>query len=126
MLHTWAWVAWLGAAAVPAFTMHNPLYSALVLGGAWLVYMILGRSTVIGSSWGSIVKLGFFLLALTIPFSAFSIHLGQIVLFRLPESWPIVGGAITLEAVIAGAVNGLVLPREALPPITSIVVWDIK
>ena len=37
MFHTWSWVAWLLAAAVPAFTLGNPLYLALVLGAAWLV-----------------------------------------------------------------------------------------
>jgi len=31
------------------------------------------------------------------------------VLFRLPESWPLLGGAITLEAVLYGAASGLAL-----------------
>jgi len=109
MFHTLSWLAWLVAAAVPAFTLRNPLYSALILGAAWVVYTALGRSTLVGSSWGSFVKLGFFLFALTIPFNALSIHIGQIVLFSLPPNWPIIGGKITLEAVIAGAVNGLAL-----------------
>jgi energy-coupling factor transport system permease protein len=109
MFHTWSWVAWLLAAAVPAFTLGNPLYLALVLGAAWLVYAVLGRTSPLGSSWGGFVKLGILLFALTIPFNALSIHSGQIVLFSLPERWPIVGGAITLEAVIAGLVSGLSL-----------------
>jgi energy-coupling factor transport system permease protein len=109
MFHTWTWVFWLVAAAVPAFIMHNPFYLALLLGAAWLLYNALGRTTPIGSSWGSFVKLGIFLFALAIPFNALSVHIGRIVLFRLPESWPIIGGAITLEAVIAGAVSGLTL-----------------
>ncbi len=109
MFHTWSWVAWLVAAAVPAFTVRNPLYLALVLGAAWIVYAALGQTTPTGSSWGSFVKLGTFLLVLTIPFNALSMHLGQIVLFRLPQSWPIIGGPITFEAVIGGAVNGLAL-----------------
>lgn len=107
MFHTWSWLAWLVAAAVPAFTLRNPLYLALVLGAAWIVYLVLGRNSPLGTSWGSFVKLGLLLFALTIPFNALSIHTGQFVLFRLPESWPIVGGAITLEAVVAGAVSGL-------------------
>jgi energy-coupling factor transport system permease protein len=36
-------------------------------------------------------------------------HAGQIVLFRLPAGWPLVGGPITLEAVIAGAISGLAM-----------------
>jgi energy-coupling factor transport system permease protein len=109
MFHTWSWVVWLVATAAAAFTLRNPLYLALVLGAAWIVYAALGRTTPIGSSWGSFVKLGFFLFALAIPFSALATHAGQIILFRLPESWPIIGGPITLEAIIAGAVNGLAL-----------------
>jgi energy-coupling factor transport system permease protein len=109
MFHTWSWVIWLVAAAVPAFTLRNPLYLTLVLGAAGLVYLSLGRTSTIGRSWGSFVKLGLFLFALTIPINALSIHSGNIVLFHLPEGWPIVGGRITLEAVIAGAVSGLAL-----------------
>ena len=107
--HTGAWVAWLVAGVVPAFGLRNPLYLVLVLGAAWIVYSSLGRSSPLGSSWGSFIKLGLFLFAFTIPFNALSIHIGQIVLFRLPASWPIIGGPITLEAVIAGVVSGLAL-----------------
>jgi energy-coupling factor transport system permease protein len=109
MFHTWSWIVWLIAAVVPAFALRNPLYLVLVLGVAWIVYSALGRTTPMGSSWASFVKLGIFLFALTIPFNALSMHAGQVVLFRLPAGWPIVGGPITLEAIIAGAVNGLAL-----------------
>jgi energy-coupling factor transport system permease protein len=109
MYHHGTWIVWLVAAAVPAFTLHNPLYSVLVLGAAWIVYAVLGRTSPTGSSWGSFVKLGVLLFTLTIPFNALSIHVGRIVLFRLPQGLPIVGGAITLESVIAGAVSGLAL-----------------
>jgi energy-coupling factor transport system permease protein len=109
MYHTWAWVLWLGAAALPAFTLQNPLYLVLVVASAWLVYTALGRSTPLGRSWGAFVRIGVFFLALSIPFNALSIHAGRIVLLRLPEAWPIVGGPITLEATLAGAANGLSL-----------------
>jgi energy-coupling factor transport system permease protein len=109
MLHTFAWVIWLVAAAVPAFTLRNPLYLVLVLGAAWIVYTALGRTSPIGSSWGGFVKIGLFFLILAVPFNALSVHAGRIVLFHLPESWPIVGGAITLEAIFSGVANGLSL-----------------
>jgi energy-coupling factor transport system permease protein len=109
MFHTWSWVAWLVAAAVSAFTLRNPLYLVLILAAAWIVYTTLGRTSPIGSSWGALVKIGLSFFALTIAFNALSIHIGRIVLFRLPASWPIIGGPITLEVVIAGAVSGLTL-----------------
>jgi energy-coupling factor transport system permease protein len=107
MFNTWAWAAWLVAAAVPAFTVRNPLYLVLVLGSAWIVYATLGKASPMGSSWGAFLKIGLFFFALAIPFNALSIHIGQIVLFRLPSSWPIIGGPVTLEAVVAGVVSGL-------------------
>ena len=107
MLNTGSLLAWLAAAAVPAFTLRNPLYLVLVLGSAWLVHSVYGRGSVAGTSWGSLIRLGLFLVVLTIPFNALANHSGNIVLFRLPEGWPVVGGAVTLEAVIAGAVSGL-------------------
>jgi energy-coupling factor transport system permease protein len=109
MFHTWTWVAWLVAAAVPAFTLRNPLYLVLVLGAAWIVYATLGRTSPIGSSWGAFVKIGIFFFALAIPFNALSIHVGQVILFQLPASWPIIGGPVTLEAIVAGTVSGLAL-----------------
>ncbi len=107
-MHPKAWVMWLLAAVVPAFTVRNPLYLILVLGAAWVVYLTLGRTTV-GASWGSFVKVGLFFLAVSLVFNMISTHVGQHVLFRLPAAWPIVGGAITLEAAVAGLVNGLAL-----------------
>jgi energy-coupling factor transport system permease protein len=107
MYHTLAWLIWLLAAAVPAFTVRNPTYLVLTLGAAWIVYSALGRTSPLGSSWGGFIKLGLVLLALTIPFNALSNHAGTIVLFRLPPGWPIVGGPITLEAAVDGAANGL-------------------
>jgi len=109
MFHAGSLVIWLIAAAVPAFTLRNPLYLALVLGASWIVYAVLGRTSPMGSSWGSVVKIGLFVFALAVPFNALSNHIGHSILFRLPAGWPIVGGPITLEAVIAGAVNGLAL-----------------
>ena len=107
-MHPKAWLAWLVAAVVSAFTVRNPLYMILMLGIAWVVYLALGR-TAVGASWGSFVKVGLFFLALSFLFNTISTHVGQRVLFHLPPTWPIVGGAITLEAAVAGMVNGLAL-----------------
>ena len=107
MFHTLTWVIWLAAAAVPAFTLHNPLYLILVVGASWIVYLSLGQASPIGRSWGTFVRVGVLFVAIAVAFSALSSHFGAIILFRLPEAWPIAGGPITLEAAIAGAVNGL-------------------
>jgi len=107
MFHTLTWVIWLVAAAVPAFTLRNPLYQVLILGASWIVYLALGRTSPVGRSWGTFVRIGVMFVAVAVVFNALSSHYGTIILFRLPQAWPIVGGPITLEAAIAGAVNGL-------------------
>lgn len=107
MFHTLAWVAWLVAAAVPAFTLRNPLYLVLILGASWIVYLALGRSSAVGHSWGAFVRIGVLLLAIAVPFNALTSHYGGHVVARLPEAWPILGGPITLEAILTGVVNGL-------------------
>jgi energy-coupling factor transport system permease protein len=109
MFHTLAWVAWLVAAAVPAFTLRNPLYLALILGASGIVYLQLGRSTPTGRSWGAFVRIGILLLAVSVLFNALTSHYGAHVLLRLPAGWPILGGPVTVEGVVAGAVNGLSL-----------------
>jgi energy-coupling factor transport system permease protein len=38
-----------------------------------------------------------------------TVHFGRTVLFQLPRSWPLLGGAITLEAIVFGLLNGLTL-----------------
>ncbi|MEE8390744.1 MAG: energy-coupling factor transporter transmembrane component T, partial [Anaerolineae bacterium] len=42
-------------------------------------------------------------------FNGLTAHLGETVLFRLPDGLPLVGGPVTLEALAFGATNGLTL-----------------
>jgi hypothetical protein len=36
-------------------------------------------------------------------------HIGQTILFSLPENWPLIGGDITLESTFYGMINGLII-----------------
>jgi energy-coupling factor transport system permease protein len=110
--HPLAWVAWLGAAALPPLLTRNPLYLSLTLLAVAITYLALGQGTVSGRSplahsWGAFVRLGAALWLLTIPFTALTSHYGNLVLLRLPANWPIVGGPITGEALIYGLSSGL-------------------
>jgi energy-coupling factor transport system permease protein len=109
MFHPAAWVLWLvGAAAIPLLTQ-QPLYLLLTLGGAWLVFHTLRHVSPEAAMWGSFIKLALFIWAFTVPFNALSAHYGRIVLFSLPANWPVVGGIVTLEAIIQGLISGLKL-----------------
>lgn len=107
--HPFAWLAWLAAAALAALLTRNPLYLLLLLLATGVAYLGLDRRSPTARSWGAFVRLGALLLLITIPWNALNVHVGDIVLFRLPQSWPLIGGPITLEAALFGLGSGLSL-----------------
>ena len=110
-IHGLAWLAWLGAIVTVTATTRNPWYLGLAL--LWVTVMeaaakrqpLLGRSAPLWSP----LRFGLFVIPLAALFNALTVHVGAIVLFRLPLSWPLLGGAITVEAMLYGALNGLAL-----------------
>ncbi len=107
--HPVAWLAWLAAAALPALSTRNPLYLSLLLLAVGVTNLTLGRANPAARSWGTFLRFSAWLWLLTIPFAAFMSHYGTIVLFRLPASWPAIGGPITLESILYGFTSGLAL-----------------
>ncbi len=109
MYHPLAWAAWLAAAALAVLSTRNPLYLGLVLLATGVTYAALRRSSPTARSWGAFVRFGATLWLFTIPFALLTAHYGRMILFRLPENWPVVGGPVTGEALIYGFTNGLSL-----------------
>lgn len=102
-----AWIAWAGAASVLAMLTRNPLYALLLILVARLVDAACGRpERGIALPWA---RLALAVLLLSALFNGLFVHTGETVLGRLPESWPLVGGIITLEALVYGLTTGLVL-----------------
>ncbi len=107
--HPVAWLAWLAAAALPALSTRNPLYLSLTLMAVIVTQVALDRGSPLARNWNTFVRFGVWLWLLTIPFTALTSHYGAIVLFNLPQTWPILGGPITLEALLYGLTGGLAL-----------------
>jgi len=107
--HPVTWLLWLLAAALAALLTRNPLYLTLLLLASGVTYLALERRSPTARSWGAFVKLGFVLLLFAVPSNALTAHHGRLVLFRLPESWPVIGGPITGEAMLYGLTSGLSL-----------------
>ncbi|MGI6368369.1 MAG: energy-coupling factor transporter transmembrane component T [Anaerolineae bacterium] len=104
--NTTAWLVWVLATAALALTIRNPLYITLIVLATWLVHVQVARNTPAAANWSGLVRLGLTIWLIAIPFSALMNHQGETVLFRLPESWPLLGGPITAESVAAGAASG--------------------
>ncbi|MBP7999822.1 MAG: energy-coupling factor transporter transmembrane protein EcfT [Chloroflexi bacterium] len=99
------WLVWLMTSASVAIMAHNPLYSLLLLLVGRMVYLgTRPRGATIPFRW---LRLGVIMLTISTVLYGLSLHSGDTVLFRLPGSWPLVGGPITGEAMILGASNGL-------------------
>lgn len=107
-LHPLAWICWLSAALIALSLTHNPLYLLLIL----LCVAIIG--TLVQSGDQATPRLhplrfGIVFVVLGAIFNALTVHYGDTVLFILPRWLPLVGGTITFEALVYGALNGLVL-----------------
>ncbi len=109
MFNTVTWLFWLVAALMSQSITRNPLYLALSLlwlGVLWRCGQMQGNTAPMPfSPW----RFGAIVVGLSTIFNALMVHVGTTELFRLPAGWLLVGGAITLEAAIYGALNGLAL-----------------
>lgn len=103
-----AWAVWLVVGAVLAMSTRNPLYLVLLLAISRTVDAVCARRTP-GSPALPFWRLAVAILLFSTLFNMFMAHAGSTVLFRLPATWWLVGGPITLEAAVFGFVSGLSL-----------------
>ncbi|MDR3562495.1 MAG: energy-coupling factor transporter transmembrane component T [Negativicutes bacterium] len=109
MINTWAWCGWLLAGLVALSITRNPTYLLILFLVITLVSTVLVQRT--GARKGFFSPLHFLVfISLTASvFNALISHFGNTVLFTIPGQIPLISGAVTLEALIYGALNGLVL-----------------
>ncbi len=101
-----AWIVWVAAVAILAMTARNPLYSIILLSLSLLTIRFFARQKAPFHSY--FLRASLSILFISAIYHALFIHFGDHVLIELP-AWPLVGGPITLEAMVDGARNGLVL-----------------
>lgn len=99
------WVVWLAVAFGIITLARNPLYSLLALAAVeWVV-----RRWAAGPAPLPVGRLALSVLLFSTLFNTLFARVGTTALLRLPAEWPIVGGAMTLEAAVQGFSNGLLL-----------------
>ena len=109
MKQPWAWVAWLAAVLVLLSITRNPLYLVIILCCILFVGLSLRGS---GSDLPrpfSLWKFALWIVTFTTVFNALTSHYGRTVLFTIPGNLPLLSGNVTLEAIVYGATNGLIL-----------------
>ncbi len=109
MIHSAAWLAWLLTAVVALSATRNPSYLLLILASIAGVARSLRLSADAPALPLSLARLALLIIFTSALFNLITAHFGQTVLFRLPAGIPLLGGPYTLEALVYGVINGLVL-----------------
>jgi energy-coupling factor transport system permease protein len=108
-MNAFVWILWLTATMTFSLTTRNPFYILVVLGGLFGLGNRLAKDRNM-TPW-VLPNLRFLLtmiLLSTLINGLFS-HTGNTILFTIPHAWPLIGGDITLESLVYGAINGLVI-----------------
>lgn len=109
MKQPWAWIGWLIATIVILSITRNPLYLVLILMCILFVGVILRQAGSDIPRPFSLWKLAAWIILLATIFNTLTSHYGETVLFTIPGKLPLISGRVTLEAMVYGATNGLVL-----------------
>lgn len=103
-----AWLLWAAAAFTPPLLSRNPVVLLMVLvavigvRAAWTPH-------VQTSAWSGIARLAMIFALIGMLFNVLTVHIGNRVFGRLPASGPVIGGALTVNALVYGLLTGLAL-----------------
>src|SRR3954447_16306507 len=109
MIHPLAWVGWLAAVLATLSAVRHPLHLVLVLLCIAVVEAATPQSTERRAAPIAPLRFALVVTALSAILNALSVRYGDTVLLRLPAWLPLLGGAVTLEALGFGALSGLTL-----------------
>ncbi len=114
-LHPVAWVSWAAGLVVALTVTRNPWCLALILAIVGLLLTQEQRAAkaeeepAIPGVQISILRFGLLVVTTSAVFNMLMVHVGQHVILTIPSAVPLIGGPWTLEALLYGALNGLVL-----------------
>lgn len=106
-LRAQTWLVWLAAAVVAITLSRHPLYLLIALGAVRIVGVTCRRQE--RPFRVSLWRIGIVIIVFAALFNVLFVHIGVTVIARLPAAWWLIGGDLTAEALVYGAVNGLVL-----------------
>jgi len=104
-----AWTLWFVAVVVLPLTSRNPLYLALLLLVVLVVFFTLPRKAGQTSAWRLFAYIGSGVAALSIAFNVLTVHVGDRAFATLPAWMPIVGGPLTINALLYGVISAMAI-----------------
>ncbi len=109
MLHPLAWFTWLTAALIVVSTTRNPLYLTLTTAAFMTTVRVIRRPGETYTAPLAPGRFALYVIPLAALINALLSRVGETILVAIPATWPLIGGPITAEALVYGALNGLVL-----------------
>ncbi len=114
VLHPLSWLAWAVACTLVVATTRNPLYVLLVtLCAGAALRAARGVRPAAGAQWSLVLRAAWTLTTIAILFNTLTVHAGDRALFTLPGNLPLVGsvigGPVTLNALLYGFLSALAL-----------------
>ncbi len=109
MLHAVAWFIWLLAALIGVSMTRNPLYLTLAIATFMVTVAVIRRPDETTVAPLTPARFALYVVPLAALLNALLSRVGDTVLLTIPRPWPLLGGPLTAEAVVYGALNGLQL-----------------
>ena len=103
-----AWIIWAVAANLPPLVSRNPWPLAatlLAVLGVWTAW----SAGAAGARWRPLLRLALVFGAVSVLFNLLTAHIGDRAFGALPETWPVIGGALTLNALIYGLLSAIAI-----------------
>jgi energy-coupling factor transport system permease protein len=103
-----AWLLWAAAAVIPPLLGRNPWPIAAALLAIISVWAVWSPGAA-GRRWRPLLRLAFVFGLVSVIFNVLTVRAGDVVIGYLPDSWPIIGGALTLNALVYGLLGALAI-----------------
>ncbi len=104
------WLIWAGILTGLLLTIRNPFYLLILLGGLlWLGHHFAFARQIRGLWLRQNSRFILTMIFLSTLINAAFTHIGSTIFIQLPSVWPLIGGNITFEGIVYGAINGLVI-----------------
>jgi energy-coupling factor transport system permease protein len=104
------WLLWAGAALTLISSTRNPWYLGIAVLSVLTVHLSVASWSAVRQS----LVIGSGLSVVGVLFNVLTAHVGDRVMLQLPASWPIVGGPLTLNALVYGLCTALALTTTIL------------
>lgn len=119
-----AWLCWGLAVTMPLLLGRNPW----VLGEVLLIVGVVRavwRPAMADQGMSWFLRIAATFVVVSVVFNVLTVHSGDRVIAHLPESWPIVGGALTANALVYGILGGIALFTLVLTGLTisTLISW---